>query len=804
MSLARNLGEVGARLIQTGAVDLSASGNIQAATFQGSGRLLTDLFTLTGGNITLNVGSTRQFKTIQSAINSLSAYSLDTTANVTISADPETINEDAWKVLRLYHPNGDRISLIGGISQIKSINNPIVSVVTASAGSLSATFTVDPTTLTLGRTVQKGDLIGIYSVSARDAYHSVNSYNGTDSGGHVLVGGSTSGTLDIPALGGFPVTNCWCILGAASADGMMQTYLSVVTAGVTMNPTGSQPVMGLSGNLLKNWPGTLPLTVDLGSPTSIRFSGGQPVRILSAFPVGNVGQHIVFNGGGATNTWMNEGDLIITCGQTCVVKQVSSTAAVDVYTRMKFTTGGVLSGYTDRFGPIPHPGLHFFVRTFGERYRGVFRVEDVTGNNVTISVPDATYYSWTYNSVLYKFPVIPLPRYGIEKIGEVEVLNNSSGNQINAPITIHTTKIRTIGTTIPSNNIKNISRMAFDFTYENSLSGGNNGLNLGYDPEGVVASATSSVVLGSYVSFYNFLYGIWATNASTLTQSGNGSLAIGCNREVSLVRTGVTSLKRSLVNISGFNICGPTLGLYAYNEGSIIGSYGAIHGGFQWFVATDGSSLTFSYVNFCETGTTYEYFSPSYLTNYANATIGYSRFYVRQHLYYGIGITYSSTLKLTYCNMDGNKKEISTLPALQFLTWPDYSGIINSFGCSFTGADIGWNMRFAATGSSERDLFINTSTALNLNVNSELTAGIGGYYNLYMFNNVFAYVNAKSSLVINDSPRNAFQLGYVAGSGDPKGVYISASLYPYQLRNVAYTNLATGFTSATFTFLSLA
>jgi hypothetical protein len=789
----------GMATLSTGVFKLRAGPGIilNPANGQGDVTITGNTLALTGGNIVIPVGSTRLYTNIQSAFNSLSGLLLDSTASVTISADPELITENPWKPLYMDHPNGDKIFVEGNISTIESISNPIVSVVTASGGSLSATFTVNPLTLSGGRTVQKNDIISIHSVSGRDAYIANNSYNGTDAAGHIHQFKSDNTTLGDLITIQFPLTGAWCLLGVASADGLAQTYLSVITG--RNNFTGTQPVVTLSGNRLRNWPAGSPFTVQFGSPGSVIFNtASQPVRILSAFPVGNCGQHIVFSSGTpGTNTWLNVGDQIITLGQATVVKRVSSTAAIDVTTALKFTSSGTVSGYSSSFGQTPNPGLHFLVKTFWERYRGAFRVQDVTGNNVTISIPDITWKPLTYSGTTYNWEVTPLPVYGIERIGRVAVIDSESG-QYNYPIAIHTTRIKTIGTAVTQNNLGRISKMAFDYAYDLSALSGSitNGLNIGYDPQTKISNSVS-VVLGNNVAFHNFLYSIYIDGASNLQQTG-GSLATGSNTFNSNTSS-IVADNGSTFTLDGFGFAS-TYGIVLQRYSRATASYGVCHAAYQWF-SVNRSSLTLSWFSGLETSLDYEYTVSSLIDNTADLTLSNSRFYVRQHVYTGIRVTATSNTNSIFCGFYGNQKEISALPGDQYLIWMDYNSNLSlSYLNVYTGSHRGLFLRFNSMATSERDIMSNNVAAFVADSNSQIISGEGGNLTQILYNGTIFQSFGKCNIVCFEVV-NAFNRAVVAINSN--GNYVDLRTNKHALRNEIVTSATPGFNSATMNYVNI-
>jgi hypothetical protein len=172
MSRATNTANLGANLQNTTGNELSGGGNIKAVTFQGSGRLLTDILTLTGGQITIPVGSTRQFKNLQSALNSLTSYLFEDTADVQILLDNQTFNET--DTINLSHDYGDRITIrgVGDLNFKSAKGSPVLSVAGVNVSTLSATIALES-----GSTVPAvGDYVNIYAISGRHASYFPDTY----------------------------------------------------------------------------------------------------------------------------------------------------------------------------------------------------------------------------------------------------------------------------------------------------------------------------------------------------------------------------------------------------------------------------------------------------------------------------------------------------------------------------------------------------------------------------------------------------------------------------------------------------
>jgi hypothetical protein len=434
-------------LQQTESVGLSAGGNIKAVTFQGSGKLLTDLLQLTGGNIIIPVGSTRQFKNVQSAFNSLSGYLLDTTAVVTISCDPEVFTSST--TTNISHPNGDKISLIGTTQEFRCVTNPVVSV----SGGFTTTSRVtgfSPLSATLAFDTgyalpEVGDYILIQSASGRQAGvlggYAIGA-DSTDAQGNlrfryppqyafsinendINVATATYGQFAIPLTGAKVIIS---VLSAGKTNHLVRTIQSI---------SGSEVVNYLQSPAIKFVEASVPafnnlqvsngqhIIVMIGNPQSYRGTTFTQVPSsvnalislktpdnLTAMPFDMIQPAVLrfSDTGVATSSYLNPGDWIYAIGQTRQVVAVSSnnTCVID---RVFWEGGNPLSGRNSTI-TTPTP---FLIKTHYERYMGLHKVVKVAGSNVTIET-GATYNpNGTYNSYAQSIPAFqpPLPIYGV-------------------------------------------------------------------------------------------------------------------------------------------------------------------------------------------------------------------------------------------------------------------------------------------------------------------------------------------------------------------------------------------------------
>jgi len=430
MSNARNLGNVGARLQQSQSVGLSAGGNIKAVTFQGSGKLLTDILQLTGGNITIPVGSTRQFTKLQSALDSLSSFIFDDTADVQILLDDETFNETS--PINLGHDYGDRIT-IRGVSDLNfksAKGSPVLSVSGVNVSTLSATIALESGSTTPA----VGDYVNIYAISGRHASYYPDTYTVSFSGG--VAGAYVVGLIvDLSNPTGPKTTGegasyinvgdkaIVTLLSGGNATTTTPSYVCTVSS-VAIEFFGyNRRVIRFANNPLIQGIDNYSILMQIGNPES--YIGNTFTQVVSTqthvtFPDETSNYILTFSNATPTNTYLNPGDQILALGQTRVVEAVSSNNKC--FLDYPFKTGRKgLSGYNDVDSSIITTPTPYLVKTSFERYRGCHRVAAVNGTtSVTIEIPDYGFFKNSMKGITSSLGVIsgfPLPQYGIKTIG---------------------------------------------------------------------------------------------------------------------------------------------------------------------------------------------------------------------------------------------------------------------------------------------------------------------------------------------------------------------------------------------------
>lgn len=415
MSRAVNTANLGATLQNTTGNELSGGGNIRAVTFQGSGRLLTDIFTTTGGNIVIPFGPGSNFPNLAAALNSISAFVFDDTANVILKATEGT--QTFSSNLLIDHPYSDKISISGSSLQFQTTfavnfsgsDTPVTGVsggkITSTAPitgfALSATITYDPAY----SVPAVGDYVLISGVSGRHAQYTV---------GGPWQGISVNGRM------AFSLQMDWPGYSVASA--MFQSRGNKILVNKFTN-TGqiSSAVFTVSGSQF-----AVPFSFSnrwivceeaydaaYSNITDATFAVANP-QAYRGTTFTQAGNTLTFSDATATNTYLNPGDLIVALGQTVRVDTVGSSNTCTVSSAFYSTATPPTSGVTQTI-TIPRP---FFIKTCFERYRGCHQVRQVNTSNNTCVIE---IFNWMFmggeqfpnpHGILY-----PLPRYGIHSIG---------------------------------------------------------------------------------------------------------------------------------------------------------------------------------------------------------------------------------------------------------------------------------------------------------------------------------------------------------------------------------------------------
>ena len=413
------------RIIAGPGITINPSSGLGDVTIRGN------TLELTGGNINIPVGSTRTFKKLQSALNSLTSYIFEDTANVQILLDDETFNETDTIDLSLDY--GDRVTIKGqGDYNFKStIGSPVFSVSGVNTSTLSATILLNASS----HVPAVGDYVNIYSVSGRDAsyinslrlfntsflvtqeigvisnqvnpFRSGESSNLINVGDKVLVTILTGGNATTTTMS--QVYTISSINGDYTAEGYFRNQYNFASQ-ASIFPS-------FAANYNRN------IVIQSGNPQS---HIGNTFTQLSAAgphvtnPVLSANYILTFSDATATNTYLNPGDQILALGQTRFVEAVSSNNRC--FLDFPFKTGRKgLSGYNILDGYSITTATPYLVKTFYERYRGCHRVAAVNGTtSITIEIPDYAFFKSGMagsGSSLQIISGFPLPRYGVESIG---------------------------------------------------------------------------------------------------------------------------------------------------------------------------------------------------------------------------------------------------------------------------------------------------------------------------------------------------------------------------------------------------
>ena len=403
---------------------------------------------LTGGNINIPVGSARNFTNLQSAIHSLTSYIFEDTANVQILLDDENFNETNTIDLSLDY--GDRLTIKGqGDYNFKStIGSPVFSVSGVNTSTLSATILLNASS----HVPAVGDYVNIYSVSGRDASYinSLRIFNtsflvtqdiaGQTNGASPLRSGESNNYISV----GDKVLVTILTGGNDTTTTMSQVYtISSINGNYTAEgyyrnqynfASQASIFPSFAGNYNRN------IVIQSGNPQS---HIGNTFTQLSAAgphvtnPVFNANYILTFSDATATNTYLNPGDQILALGQTRFVEAVSSNNTC--FLDFPFKTGRKgLSGYNIFDGYSITTNTPYLVKTFYERYRGCHRVAAVNGTtSITIEIPDYGFFKSGMagsGSSLQIISGLPLPRYGVESIGNpITYVNQINGTSIASP-----------------------------------------------------------------------------------------------------------------------------------------------------------------------------------------------------------------------------------------------------------------------------------------------------------------------------------------------------------------------------------
>lgn len=372
-------------------------------------------FQLTGGNIVIPIGSTRTYKKFSTAFYSLSSFLLDqTNTTVTFVVDPEVITET--EAITLNHPDGEFMTLSGTMqrgfiakSTSPGTNSPVTSVAFTTGGALSATLQFD-NTLT---DPQPGDYINIWSVSGAEARQIVNPYTADGSGNPVLY----SSTVPVSEYGtlGFLTTGSPVIYYRQSAATTWPSFSArIAYVEDSTYPTRTYTLANVSDTAgstsLAGFAGTASWFMDTGTPESFkgnRITGITLNNVLSA-------STLTFSDARATNTYLNQGDLILVLGQVFPVVQVGATNTCVIQGCIRLPAA---AGW-NRTASVPTGGYYYLVNSRIDYYIGAHRVvARPTSNTVTIEIAQSCVVDRTTATKGTGRTLFPPPRYGVSQIG---------------------------------------------------------------------------------------------------------------------------------------------------------------------------------------------------------------------------------------------------------------------------------------------------------------------------------------------------------------------------------------------------
>ena len=370
-------------------------------------------FQLTGGNIVIPIGSTRTYKKFSTAFNSMSGYVLEQkNTNITFVVDPEVITET--EAISLNHPDGEFMTLSGTMERgfvakatSPGTNSPVTSVAYTTGGALSATLQFD-NTLT---NPQPGDYISIWSVSGAEARQVVNTYVNDGTGNPHLYSGSVPfseyGTLG-QLTSGSPVI----YYRQASSTSWPSFSARIVEVGPNVGGVVKYTLGGVAdtagGTSLAGFASTSSWFMDTGTPESFkgnRITGITLNNVLSA-------STLTFSDARATNTYLNEGDLILVLAQVFPVIAVggSNTCVIQGCLRFPQANGWNRTSF-------PAGGLYYLVNSRLDYYIGAHKVVARSGSSVTIEIAQNVCVDVNSAKKGSGRSLFPPPKHGISQIG---------------------------------------------------------------------------------------------------------------------------------------------------------------------------------------------------------------------------------------------------------------------------------------------------------------------------------------------------------------------------------------------------
>jgi hypothetical protein len=395
-------------------------------------------FQLTGGDIVIPVGSTRTYKKLSTAFNSMSSYLLDSgESSVTFAIDPEAIDEN--DVMVLNHPSGSFFTVSGSYQEgfVSTGINPVTNVQMATGAALSATFTFD-NTLT---NPLVNDYVSIWYVSGAKAVQNCSLYDAGATGQprqytnynaseNALNGNSerllTSGTYVVYSV----IRDS---TAGSTLSGTYQTLSGIVTYVSSYGATvGAVYDITLSNTAAPDGTTGIPAIFNSASQRSLFMDYGTPEawkgnRIIGA--TGSTDHTLTFSDARATNTYLNQGDCLLLLNQVVVVKEVFGNNTCIVTGQIRFP---IPLGYTTTYASLPaamqSQGFYYMVNSRLDYYYGSHRVAARSGSSVTIEVCQ-TVCGGLSSSATQGETFFPLPRWGVRSLGSKDTTSITEVNR---------------------------------------------------------------------------------------------------------------------------------------------------------------------------------------------------------------------------------------------------------------------------------------------------------------------------------------------------------------------------------------
>jgi len=539
-------------------------------------------FQLTGGNIVIPIGSTRTYKKFSTAFYSMSSYILDqANANVIFVVDPEIITET--EPITLNHQDGEFMTLSGSIqpgfvakATSPGTNSPITSVAYTTGGALSATIQFDNTITN----PQPGNYIQIWSVSGAEARQIVSPYTADGSGNPVVY----SSNVPVSEYGnyGFLTSGCPVIYYRQASSTSWPSFSARIvlvdspTSVTTRYTLGS--VADTSGSTsLAGFAGTASWFMDTGTPESFKGNRISSVSLNTTLSSST----LTFSDSRATNTYLNEGDLLLVLGQVFPVTQVGATNTCVIQGCIRFPSA---TGWNRT--SFPSGGLYYLVNSRIDYYTGTHKVvARPTANTVTIEISQNVCVDPTAAKLGSGRTLFPPPRYGVSQLGDGGTNYNvgTSFNSVLKSVIKYSPSSEKQFINIFGHTFAQIKNIAFEATRPLRI--------------GVIDQYYSAIRLGaSFDSTVNTPASITLTNVA-FQNFFPTALSLYNNSTISLNQVSINSGLSSF----GFNT-GSAIAIYA-NNGIVDGTRVAINGGI-YSIYSYNSSMRLQYV-YCKNVSNY-------------------------------------------------------------------------------------------------------------------------------------------------------------------------------------------------------